>query len=94
MVAKTIDEMSEAEFESLLDDVTDAKFDQVTPEAFVTAMGALEVYQNPRTVELSGTYANGEVVFDTPAMLPVQKNAITIGQTTIIVKLRPAEASG
>jgi len=76
-----------------LDDITEAKFDQVTPEAFVEAMGALEMYQRPRVVELSGIYSDGDVLFDTPMALPVQKNTITIGHTKIVLKLRLAGAS-
>jgi len=93
METKTIDEMTEEEFDSLLDDITEATFDQVTPEAFVEAMGALEIYQRPRVVELSGIYADGDVLFDTPTVLPVQKNTIIVGHTKIVLKLRPAEAS-
>ena len=77
--------MTEEEFDSLLDDITEAKFDQVTPEAFVEAMGALEMYQHPRVVELSGTYADGDVLFDTSTALPVQKNTIIVGQTVHIL---------
>ena len=93
MEIKTIDEMTEEEFDSLLDDITEAKFDQVTPEAFLEAMGALEMYQRPCVIELSGTYADGDVLFDTPTMLPVQKNTVIVGQTKIVLRLRPAEIS-
>ncbi|MBC8229607.1 hypothetical protein H8E77_08685 [bacterium] len=64
METKTIDEMTEEEVDSLLDDITEATFDQVTPEAFWEAMCALEMYQHPRVIELSGTYADGNVLFD------------------------------
>ena len=93
METKTIDEMTEEEVDSLLDDITEAKFDQVTPEAFLEAMDALEMYQRPRAIELSGTYADGNVLFGTPTALPVQKNTIIVGQTKIVLKLRPAEIS-
>ena len=64
MESKTIDEMTEEEFDYLLDDIAEATFDQVTHEAFVEAIDALEMYQRPRVIELSGTYADGNVLFD------------------------------
>jgi hypothetical protein len=92
METKTIDEMTEKEFDFLLDDIVEARFDKVTPKAFLEAMNALEMYQRPRVIELSGTYTDGDVLFDTPTALSVQKNTIIVGQTKIVLKLRPAEA--
>ncbi|MBI1928478.1 hypothetical protein HYR99_30075 [Candidatus Poribacteria bacterium] len=41
-----------------------------------------------KVIELEGEIVNGQVVFDTPAPLPVRPNEIDVGDTKIVLKLR------
>ena len=39
-------------------------------------------------LELSGRVVNGEIIFDTPAPLPVSNSTLYVGDTKITLRLR------
>ena len=90
MKAQTFDELSQEEFNQLINGFIEREDDEMELSTFFQVMKELETKRNTEVVELEGEIVDGKVVFDTPAPLPVQTNEIYIGDTKIVLKLRIA----
>ncbi|MBM3242312.1 hypothetical protein FJZ31_39090 [Candidatus Poribacteria bacterium] len=89
MSKETFEELSVEEFDDLIENFINRGDDRIELSTFLKAMAEIEKEKTFRVVELSGEFANGEVIFDTPSLLTVQNNEITVGDTKIVLKLRP-----
>jgi hypothetical protein len=87
MAREAVGELTTNEFEQLIENFITREDDRITPSVFLTAMAELEQRQAIQEVELTGRLVNGDVVFDTPAPLPVDKNTIYVGDTRVTLKL-------
>lgn len=89
---KTIATMNESEFDALVEQFIERGADQVTPPTFLQVMADIAEQRSQREVELSGQVINGEIIFDTPAALPVSTNTLYVGETKVTLKLRVESA--
>jgi len=90
MSERTFADLSEEEFDRLIEGFIDRDDDRIELSTFLEAMAAIEAQSIPQVIELSGTFDDGNVVFDAPTPLPVGRNEVTVGDTKIILKLRSA----
>ena len=88
MSKETFEELSVEEFDDLIENFINRGDDRIELSTFLEAMAEIEKEKTPRIVELSGEFANGEVIFDTPSPLTVQDNEIIVGDEKIVLKLR------
>jgi hypothetical protein len=88
MADKTIANMSEDEFDALVEQFIERGEDKVTFPTFLQVMADIAEQRTQREVALTGRVANGEVIFDTPTPLPVARNTIYVGDTKIVLNLR------
>lgn len=95
---KTIATMDETEFDALVEQFIERGADRVTPQTFLQVMTDVAAERSQHEVELSGRVVNGEIIFDTPAPLPVGANTLYVGDTKVKLNLRvesaPALVSG
>jgi hypothetical protein len=88
------DELMEAlppeEFDQLIESFIKRDDDRIDLPTFFAAMAEIEARRRMKVIELSGTFDQGTVVFDTPAPLPVRSNEIRVGEMRIVLRLRPA----
>ena len=88
MSDKTLTSMDEDEFDALVEEFIERGADQVTPRTFLQVMTDVAAKRSSREVELSGRVVNGEIIFDTPAPLPVSNSTLYVGDTRITLRLR------
>jgi hypothetical protein len=88
MAKKTIASMSDREFDELLEQFIERGEDKITLPTFLQVMSDIAARRKPHEVELSGRLVNGEVIFDSPAPLVVDKSTIYIGDTKVKLNLR------
>ncbi len=93
MADKTMANMSEEEFDALVEQFIERGEDKVTLPTFLQVMADIAEQRTRREVKLTGRVLNGEVIFDTPTPLPVAPNTIYIGDTKIVLELR-ADSDG
>jgi uncharacterized protein with ParB-like and HNH nuclease domain len=86
----TFEELSVEEFDDLIENFINRGDDRIELSTFLEAMAEIEKEKTLRIVELSGKFTNGEVIFDALSPLTVQNNEIIVGDTKIVLKLRPA----
>ncbi len=91
MAEQTIANMSEEEFDALVEQFIERGEDKVTLPTFLSIMADIAEQRKEREVELTGRFVNGELYFDTPTPLPVGKNTIYVGLTKIVLKLRGSD---
>jgi len=89
MAKQTLADLSEKEFDELIEGYIERGDDQMEMSTFFEVMAALEEKRASNVVELTGTFADGDVTFDATTPLPVDKNTIYVGDTKIVLKLRP-----
>lgn len=80
--------MRNEEFDALVEQFIVRGEDQVTLPTFLQVMGDIAEQRQQREVELTGRVVNGEIIFDTPAPLPVGKNTLSVGDTKVTLRLR------
>ena len=90
MSERTFADLSGEEFDQLIEGFIERDDDRIELSTFLEAMAAIEAQSLQQVIELSGTFDHGNVVFDSPAPLPVGRNEVTVGDTKIVLKLRPA----
>lgn len=90
---RTIANMDETEFDTLLEQFIERSEDQVTPQTFLHVMTDVAAERSQHEVELSGRVVNGEIIFDLPAPLPVSANTLYVGDTKIKLNLRVESVS-
>ena len=91
MKPKPIDEMTEREFDTLLDKVAEGEFDKLTPSTFMEALWALKARQAEEVIEVTAKIVDRELRFEPCPALPVYGNEILLGGKRVVVRLkRPA----
>ncbi len=85
---KTIATMNDAEFDALVGQFIERGEDRVTPQTFMQVMADVAEQRSQHEVELLGRVVNGEIIFDTPAPLPVGNSTLYVGDTKITLRLR------
>ena len=85
---QTLADMSGDEFDQLLDQFIERGEDRLTLPTFLQIVSDIADQLKTREVELIGRLVNGEVVFDSPAPLPVETNTLYVGDTKVRLKLR------
>ncbi len=88
MAKETIGDLTTDEFNQLIDHFIAREDDRIEPSTFLKAVAELERKRAVKAVELTGRFVNGEIIFDTPASLPVEKNTLYVGETKVTLKLR------
>jgi ABC-type iron transport system FetAB permease component len=92
METKTLEEMSEEEFDTLLDKIEEDDFDKVTPQAFGEALWALQEQKTERVIELTAEVVEGSLRFEPTEVIPVNGNEIILGDTRVRIRLKPIDA--
>jgi hypothetical protein len=88
---KLIGEMTEEEFDVLLDKLAEGEFGALTPSAFMEALWTLTAQQAEEVIEVAAEVLGDELRFEPTAALPVRGNEILIGDKRLVVRLkRPA----
>ena len=88
MTKETIADLSTEEFKELMDNFIQREDDRIEPSTFLKAMEELEQQRAEKKIELTGRWENGEIIFDEPAPVPVERNTIFIGEAQVILKIR------
>jgi hypothetical protein len=82
----TLADLSNEEFDQMLENMSKPDYDALTSDEFFKILAAMDTTD---TIELSAHIKNGQLVFEQPAPLPVELNAILIGNKRIVIKLQP-----
>jgi len=78
-------DLSDEEFEQVLDNLSAPGYGQLTDAEF---FGVLKAMDEADEIKLTAHLdENGRLVFDEPALLPVEGNVIKIGVKRIVVEL-------
>lgn len=91
MEKETLAELTTDEFNQLIDGFIARADDRLEPATFLSAMAELEQRRAVREIELTGSFVNGQIIFDTPAPLPVGANTVYLGDLKMTLKLRLPE---
>ena len=83
-MSKSWTDLSDEEFEQVLDNLSTPEYGQLTDAEF---FGALKAMDEADEIKLTAHLENGRLVFDKPATLPVEGNVIKIGVKRIVVEL-------
>ncbi len=89
MKTKTLDTMSEEEFDTLLDKIEADDYDKITPQAFGEALWALHAQKAEKEIELTAEVVEGHLRFESTEALPVNGNEIILGDMRVRIKLKP-----
>jgi len=92
MERKTLEEMSEEEFDALLDKIEDNDYDKVTPQAFGEALWALQEQKTEKIIELTAEVVEGSLRFEPTEIVSVNGNEIIFGDTRVRIRLKPIDA--
>lgn len=90
MAEETIQDLTTEDFNQLVEGFIAREDDRIEPSVFLKAVVELERKRAIKEVELTGQVVNGEVIFDTPAPLPVETNTLYVGDTKVTLRLRSA----
>ncbi len=88
MTKETIEDLTTDEFNQLVDGFIAREDDRIEPSTFLKAVAELEQKRAVKEVELTGVMINGQIIFDTPAPLPVGANTVYVGDLKMTLKLR------
>ena len=88
MIEKNLENMSEEEFDDLIEHFISRGQDKIELPTFLQVMADLADKKKQREIELSGQVVDDDIIFDSPTPIPVGKNEIYIGDTKIVLKLR------
>ncbi|MEK7830050.1 MAG: hypothetical protein AAB401_03145 [Acidobacteriota bacterium] len=88
MKTETIENLATDDFNRLVTDFIAREDDRIEPSTFLKAMAELERNRGIKEVELTGRVVGGEIIFDTPAPIPVINNTIYIGDMKMTLRLR------
>ena len=88
MAKERIADLSAEEFKELVENFIQREDDRIEPSTFLKAMEELERQRSEKTIELTGRWEKGEIIFDEPAPVPVGRNTIFIGEAQVILKIR------
>lgn len=87
MSEKRLGELSEEEFEGMMDYMLSEEFDKVAAEEFFGALKAMDEADAAERIVIKGTVKDGALVLDPNAPLPVQGNEIRVGKKVIVIAL-------
>jgi hypothetical protein len=86
-MVKTLADLSEDEFEQMLENMSTPEYDALTAEEFFRILAAMDVADE---IHLTGRIEKGRFAFDEPAPLPVKGNVLQLGPKRIVIDVRPA----
>jgi hypothetical protein len=84
-------ELSDAEFNQMIDAVASPDFHDLPISAFATALAAIDAEAPSETVELIASIENGQLAFHEPAPLYAHGNEIQLGNKRVVIRLAAAE---
>ena len=87
MKDKTFDDLSNKEFDEVLDNILSDDFGDLSEEQFFTALSAIDEEQQ-EDILFTGELRDGQLVLDKEAPVPVDGNAIYWGNKRLIIRLR------
>jgi hypothetical protein len=85
---KKLEEMTEEEFEAVLDNLARPDYGEFTDEEFFGALAAMEASEPTERIELIGTVTADGVIFEPTDGVRVRGNEIWVGDKCLIVTLR------
>lgn len=86
MEVKTIDEMTEQEFEALLDKIGEAEFDKLTLPSFMDMLWALQAERTEEVIELTVQLVGDNLQINAPEGVLTRGNEVMFDNKRIIVK--------
>jgi hypothetical protein len=92
MTDKPIDELTDQEFDCLVEGFITRADDPVAPTTFLSALQEFLQGRAAKVVELTAEVIGDQLRFDPAAPVPVQGNEFVFGGTRFVVKLRKVEA--
>ncbi len=87
MTDKTFEDLTENEFDELLDNILSEDFGDLSEEQFFTALSAIDE-ELEEDILLTGEIRDGKLVLDKESPVPVEGNAIYWGNKRLIIRLR------
>jgi hypothetical protein len=90
---KTLEQMSEKGFDTLLNQIEADDFDNITPQAFGEALWAVQEQRAEKLIELTAEVVGDNLHFEANEALPVNGNELIFNDTRIRIKLKPANPS-
>jgi hypothetical protein len=87
MEPKSFDEMSEPEFEALLDKISEGTFDDLTFPSFMDTLWALETARAQEVIEVTATVDADGLRLSGPEGVIVHGNEIIVNGKRIVVRL-------
>jgi hypothetical protein len=82
-----IDELTDDEFQMMASDMLSDDFDKVTATEFFGVLAAMDESE-PEVIELTAHTEGGQLVFEQPAPIQVERNEILFHDKRIVIKLR------
>jgi hypothetical protein len=89
---KPLDELSNQEFDRLIDGFLMRSDDAVAPTVFLSALQEFLQERATKVVELTAEISEGQLRFDATAPVPVQGNEFFFGDTRFVINLRQVQA--
>jgi hypothetical protein len=86
MEDKTLEEMTEEEFEAFLDRIGDAEFDRLTLPSFLDMLWALQSERAEEVIELTAHLAPDGVRMEAPPGVLVRGNEVFLDNKRLIIK--------
>jgi hypothetical protein len=86
MSEKRLEDLTQEEFQGMLDDMQGDDFDRVTVTEFFGALAAIDEAEQ-EVIELTARIESGKLVLEQPAPLPVSGNEIRVDNKRIVIKL-------
>ena len=87
-MSKTLADLSENEFNQMLENMSHLEYDALTSEEFFSILNAMDTADE---IHLKGHIDKGHFVFDEPSPLPVKGNILQLGAKRIIIDLLQPE---
>lgn len=83
----SIGELSDAEFNQMMDAIASPEFHDLPLSAFATGLAAIDAEVPSETVELLASVENGQLLFHEPAPLYAHGNEIQLGGKRVIIRI-------
>jgi hypothetical protein len=85
MMQKTIDKMSDREFESILDQIGENDPDMIRLPDFMETLWALRAKEASKVIELNARIVNDHIEIEAPEGVAVHGNEVILGNHRIIL---------
>jgi hypothetical protein len=86
MEAKSIDEMTNEEFDTFVTQVQEAEFDQISFPSFMDMLWAFGAQRSTEVIEISAKLVNGDLHLEAPPDILVRGNELILGDRRIVIK--------